>query len=347
MTTAYDSALAEMAKTPKRWLVTGAAGFIGGHIVETLLNHGQTVRGMDNFVTGHQHNLDDIQSRVSEDAWAKFSFMNADVSRVEDCRQAVEGIDIVIHQAALGSVPRSIEDPIASNLANVDGTLNLLVAVREADIKRFVYASSSSVYGDDPDLPKVESKIGVQLSPYAVTKRVNELYARVFADSFGLEVLGLRYFNVFGARQDPKGAYAAVIPRWIDSLLNGDQCLIFGDGETSRDFCYIDNVVQANLLAGWTSNEAAFSQVYNIAYGDRTTLTELYGHIYDSLAELKGGLAVEKGANYQEFRAGDIRHSLANTTQARDLLGYEPKFSVAEGLARTVKAYVEQAEGRS
>jgi UDP-N-acetylglucosamine 4-epimerase len=344
MTTKYDSALAEMAKTPKRWLVTGAAGFIGGHIVETLLNHGQTVRGMDNFITGHQHNLDDIQSRVSAEAWGRFSFMNADVSIVDDCNRAVEDIDIVIHQAALGSVPRSIEDPISSNTANVDGFLNLLVAVREAGIKRFVYASSSSVYGDDPDLPKVESKIGVQLSPYAVTKRVNELYARVFADSFGIEVLGLRYFNVFGARQDPKGAYAAVIPRWVDSLLNGEQCLIFGDGETSRDFCYIDNVVQANLLAAWTKNEAAFSQVYNIAYGDRTTLTELYEHIYDSLAELKGGLSVPKKADYQDFRAGDIRHSLADTKQARELLGYEPKFSVGEGLALTVKAYLEQAD---
>jgi UDP-N-acetylglucosamine 4-epimerase len=330
------AALAQaLASGRRNWLVTGAAGFIGSNLVERLLALGQSVVGLDNFSTGHRANLEDVHSVVGDDLWRNFVFVEGDIRELDDCRQVAEGVDFVLHQAALGSVPRSIAEPILSNSSNVDGFLNMLVAARDAGVKRFVYAASSSTYGDHPGLPKVEDTIGRPLSPYAVTKYVNELYADVFARCYGLEVIGLRYFNVFGPRQDPKGAYAAVIPRWIEALLSGTACQINGDGETSRDFCYIDNTVQANLLAACTENPAAVNQVYNVAFGGRTSLNQLYGEIRDQLArslpELRG-----KEAHYSEFRAGDVRHSQADIGRAMTLLGYCPEFDVHRGLATTV-----------
>lgn len=324
------------------WLVTGAAGFIGSHLTQQLLMLGQNVVALDNFLTGHRSNLDDVRRQVGEAAAARLRFIEGDIRSPEDCRQAVQGVDFVLHQAALGSVPRSLEEPLLTNAVNVDGFLNMLIAARDAGVKRFVYAASSSTYGDHPDLPKVEDVIGKPLSPYAVTKYVDELYGDVFSQAYGLEVIGLRYFNVFGPRQDPDGAYAAVIPRWFNDCLQGRPCQINGDGETSRDFCYIDNVVLANLLAATTDNPDAVNQVYNVALGARTTLNELYDHIRTLVSEMRPELDLPDPV-YGEFRAGDVRHSQADIDKARRLLGYEPECDVATGLAHTAEWFGSQA----
>ena len=328
-----------LSRTPKTWLITGVAGFIGSNLLEALLKLNQTVVGLDNFATGYQHNLDEVEGLVSPEQWKRFSFIEGDIRALETCRKACTGVDFVLHQAALGSVPRSIEDPILTNGSNISGFLNMLVAARDAAVRRFVYAASSSTYGDHPDLPKREHQIGKPLSPYAVTKWVNEIYADVFARAYGFKSIGLRYFNVFGPRQDPNGAYAAVIPKWFAALLDGGQVYINGDGETSRDFCFIDNCVQANILAAATENQEALGEVYNVACGESTTLNELF--------QLIKALVVEGGAEvrgvepeYRDFRPGDVRHSLADIGKARKLLGYEPRFSVREGLGRAAKWYM-------
>lgn len=335
----YQARCEDLSQTPKTWLVTGVAGFIGSNLLEKLLQLGQSVVGLDNFATGHQKNLDDVSEIVGEELWRNFTFYEADIRDLEACRKAVDGVDYVLHQAALGSVPRSLENPILTNQANVDGFLNMLVAAKDAEVKRFVYAASSSTYGDHPGLPKVEDRIGKPLSPYAVTKYVNELYADVFAKAYGMETIGLRYFNVFGPRQDPMGAYAAVIPRWFQNILTGVPCLINGDGETSRDFCYIDNTVQANILAATADHIDAKNQVYNVAYGERTTLNQLFAEIRRLVAIEHPAMAeVEPG--YQDFRAGDVRHSLADISKAETLLGYKPSHGPAEGLAAAAQWYM-------
>jgi UDP-N-acetylglucosamine 4-epimerase len=335
---AYETLKTQLQAKRHTWLITGAAGFIGSNLLEALLQLNQKVVGLDNFTTGHQRNLDEVQSIVTPAQWQNFSFMQADICNLTSCEKACTGVDYVLHQAALGSVPRSVENPITTNASNVTGFLNMLVAARNAKAKRFVYAASSSTYGDHPSLPKVEDQIGKPLSPYAVTKYVNELYADVFGKTYGLQSIGLRYFNVFGPRQDPEGAYAAVIPRWIARMIKGEPVYINGDGETSRDFCYIANVVQANLLAASTPNTEAVNQVYNIAVGDRTTLNELYAqlkqNLINSYPHLKDAQAV-----YREFRAGDVRHSLASIDKARDMLGYEPTQRMVQGVALAMTWY--------
>ena len=336
---AYERALRELAARPRRWLVTGAAGFIGSHLAETLLRLGQQVVGLDNFATGFKHNLDDVRSTAGEEAWQRFRFIEGDISDLDACRRACSEIDLVLHQAALGSVPRSIADPLATNAANVTGFVNMLTAARDAGVVRFVYAASSSTYGDDPRLPKQEDQIGRPLSPYAVTKYVNELYAEVFARCYGLQSIGLRYFNVFGSRQDPEGAYAAVVPRWIRALLRGDQVTIYGDGETSRDFCYIANAVQANVVAALTERPEALNQIYNVAVGDRTTLNELF-HMVRSLATATHPAAAKISPTYADFRSGDVRHSQADIDKARRHLEYRPTHSVLEGLRECLPWYV-------
>ncbi|ELV8715339.1 NAD-dependent epimerase/dehydratase family protein, partial [Vibrio vulnificus] len=283
--TKYEKIQQELVESPKTWLVTGVAGFIGSNLLEKLLKLDQTVVGLDNFATGHQHNLDEVQSLVTAEQWGRFRFIEGDIRDYASCEQAVIGVDYVLHQAALGSVPRSIADPLTTNAANITGFLNMLQAAKEAQVKSFTYAASSSTYGDHPALPKVEENIGNPLSPYAVTKYVNELYAGVYARTYGFKTVGLRYFNVFGRRQDPNGAYAAVIPKWFAAMINGEDVFINGDGETSRDFCYIDNVVQMNLLAA-TANEDVKDNIYNVAVGERTSLNELYQLIKLSLEEV-------------------------------------------------------------
>lgn len=337
--TTYENLKVTLINQQSTWLVTGVAGFIGSNLIEALLKLNQRVVGLDNFSTGYQRNLDEVQSLVSADQWGNFQFIQGDICEVSTCRQACEGADYVLHQAALGSVPRSIEDPVTTNQNNIDGFLNMLVAARDAKVKRFVYAASSATYGDHPGLPKVEDKIGKPLSPYAVTKLVNELYAEVFGRAYGLETIGLRYFNIFGHRQDPEGAYAAVIPKWISSMLLNEPVYINGDGETSRDFCYIDNTIQANLLAATTKNEEAVNQVYNVAAGDRTSLNQLYCKLYDNLVRQFPHLK-NKQPIYREFRAGDVQHSLADIRKARDLLGYEPSHRITEGLKAAMDWYI-------
>lgn len=332
-TSAYEALKIKLVRRPLRWLVTGAAGFIGSHLVERLLTLGQDVVGLDNFATGFPANLEAVRVTVGEQNWCRFSFMEADICDPDACREAAKGTHYVLHQAALGSVPRSIADPLLSNRANVEGFLNVLVAARDAGVKRFVYAASSSTYGDHPGMPKVEDIIGKPLSPYAVTKYVNELYADVFSRSYGLDSIGLRYFNVFGPRQDPQGAYAAVIPRWFEQLCQGLVPQINGDGETSRDFCFIDNTVQANLLAATSESSEACNRVYNVAIGERTTLNELFYSIRSLLSEVVGVEKIEPA--YAAFRAGDVRHSQADISRARDLLGYDPTHTVDQGLAVT------------
>ena len=327
----YEVVLARLRETPKRWLVTGAAGFIGSNLVETLLANGQIVTGLDNFITGHAANLEMIHSTVGDAAWERFTFVRGDIRDLSTCMETCAGIDYVLHQAALGSVPRSLENPLLTNQCNVTGFLNMLVASRDAKVASFVYAASSSTYGDEPTLPKVEDRIGNPLSPYAVTKFVNEQYANVFYSAYGLRSIGLRYFNIFGKRQDPQGAYAAVIPLWFKSLLMNEPVYINGDGDTSRDFCYIDNCVQANILAATAEKDEAFGQVYNVAKSMRTSLTELYELIRAEVTRFNPAAASAK-AEYREFRAGDVRHSLADITKARTMLGYEPQFDVREGL---------------
>lgn len=336
-----DTILKDTLKKQQRtWLITGVAGFIGSNLLEALLLCGQKVVGLDNFSTGKQKNLDAVQSTVGPEVWSCFRFHKGDIRGLDDCRAACKGVDFVLHQAALGSVPRSIEDPILTNQSNIDGFLNMLVAARDAEVKRFVYAASSSTYGDHPALPKVEDQIGRPLSPYAVTKYVNELYADVFARTYGMESIGLRYFNVFGKRQDPEGAYAAVIPKWMGQLLRKEAPVVNGDGETSRDFCYIDNVVQANCLSALSTESSAVNRVYNIAFGERTSLNELFASIRAgvaaSLPEVK---AIEP--HYGPERAGDVRHSLADISLARKYLGYAPEVDVKKGMEMTVKWYVE------
>ena len=317
-----------------RWLVTGAAGFIGSHLVERLLQLEQDVVGLDNFATGSRANIEQVQASVGEQKWRRFTFIEADICDLNACNEAVRGADYVLHQAALGSVPRSVADPLLSNRANVDGFLNMLVASRDANVKRFIYAASSSTYGDHPGLPKVEDVIGKPLSPYAVTKYVNELYADVFARTYGMDCIGLRYFNVFGPRQDPQGAYAAVIPRWFETLCQGNSPQINGDGETSRDFCYIDNTVQANLLAATSSHPDAGNRVYNVAVGGRTSLNELFHSIRALLSRTHADV-LQIEPVYAGFREGDVRHSQADISRACELLGYQPKYSVDQGLAVT------------
>jgi UDP-N-acetylglucosamine 4-epimerase len=340
---AYGALQEQLVQSPSRWVVSGAAGFIGSHLVETLLTLGQSVVGLDNFATGHQSNLDDVRGIVGPTNWEKFEFVEADICDASACASVVQGADYILHQAALGSVPRSIEDPSRTNQANIDGFLNMLIAARDAGVKRFVYAASSSTYGDHPDLPKVEDRIGSPLSPYAVTKLVNELYAEVFARTYGMESIGLRYFNVFGPRQDPQGAYAAVIPRWFDTLSRGAAPQINGDGETSRDFCYIHNTVQANLLAATSKEPAAVNQVYNVAVGGRTSLNELFQNIRELLAVKQSSVASIEPA-YADYRAGDVRHSQADITKAKTLLGYEPAYDVASGLELTSRWFLEKNE---
>lgn len=340
----YQETLASLREAPRSWLVTGAAGFIGSNLVERLLREGQQVVGLDNFSTGYEHNLQDVRAQVGEEAWGRFRFIEGDIAELAACQEACAGVDYVLHQAALGSVPRSLADPIATNVANVTGFLNMLVASRDAGAKRFVYAASSSTYGDHPALPKVEDKIGNPLSPYAVTKYVNELYASVFTRAYGMETVGLRYFNVFGRRQDPSGAYAAVIPHWIGKLLGGERCVINGDGETSRDFCFVDNAVQANILAATADGSAASGDVYNVAVGDRTTLNELYTLIRDGLAAYRPEIGGVEPL-YRDFRKGDVRHSQADVNKARTRLGYEPSHPLAAGLAEALPWYVHSATG--
>ncbi len=333
---AYQQLLQRLPGETRTWLITGVAGFIGSNLLETLLKLDQRVVGLDNFATGHRHNLAEVQDLVTPEQWARFRFVEGDVRELDDCRAAMRwderhGVDHVLHQAALGSVPRSIADPIATNAANVTGFLNMLIAARDAQVKSFTYAASSSTYGDHPGLPKVEDTIGKPLSPYAVTKYVNELYADVFARTYGFQTIGLRYFNVFGPRQDPNGAYAAVIPKWTASLLQGEPVYINGDGETSRDFCFIANAVQANLLAATTESPEALNQVYNVAVGDRTTLNDLFRYIRDGLAQHKPELA-QTQATYRDFRTGDVRHSLADVSKAARLLDYMPSHTLSRGL---------------
>jgi UDP-N-acetylglucosamine 4-epimerase len=321
------------------WLVTGAAGFIGSNLVEALLKLNQRVTGLDNFATGHQHNLDQVRELVGEAAWSNFTFHQADIRSPEDCARACEGVDFVLHQAALGSVPRSIANPQLTNETNISGFLNMLVAARDARVKRFVYAASSSTYGDHPDLPKIEDRIGKPLSPYAVTKYVNELYADVFGRTYGFESIGLRYFNVFGPRQDPNGAYAAVIPKWVMALIRNEELCINGDGETSRDFCYIDNVVQINLLAAMAGSEAA-NQVYNVALNDRTSLNQLHAMMCELLAPRFPHVATHK-PTHVDFRKGDVRHSQADIGKATAMLGYAPTHRIGEGLKEAMEWYVQ------
>ncbi len=336
--TAYTQLQTRLQAETNTWLITGVAGFIGSNLLETLLKLNQRVVGLDNFATGHQRNLDEVQTLVTPTQWANFSFINGDIRNLMDCQKAVTGVDYVLHQAALGSVPRSVADPITTNATNISGFLNMLVAARDAKVKRFVYAASSSTYGDHPALPKVEDIIGKPLSPYAVTKYVNELYAEVFGKTYGLQSVGLRYFNVFGPRQDPNGAYAAVIPKWISSMIKSEPIYINGDGETSRDFCFVKNAVQANLLAATVQTPEAVNQVYNVAVGDRTTLNELFALIRDNLAVY--GISADIKPVYRDFRAGDVRHSLAYIGKTANFLGYSPTERLNQGLSLGIPAHI-------
>jgi len=337
----YEEIKIQLQASPKNWLVTGVAGFIGSNLLETLLLLNQKVIGLDNFATGHQYNLDEVQGLVSEAQWQNFSFVEGDIRDYSDCEKALsyEGqkVDYVLHQAALGSVPRSIAAPILTNSANITGYLNMLTAAKEADVSSFTYAASSSTYGDHPALPKVEENIGNPLSPYAVTKYVNELYANVFAKTYNFKAIGLRYFNVFGKRQDPNGAYAAVIPKWTATMINNEELFINGDGETSRDFCFIENTVQMNILAATAPDEAK-DEVYNVAVGDRTTLNDLFGAIKNALVKNDVDVSIEP--SYRDFRAGDVRHSQADISKAKNALGYSPEYKISQGIDQVMPWYV-------
>jgi len=357
MTTAYDILQRNLALQPKTWLITGVAGFIGSNLLETLLKLNQRVVGLDNFATGFQKNLDEVQTLVTAAQWSNFHFIEGDIRNLPDCQRAMswpplplgEGrgeatpVDYVLHQAALGSVPRSLADPITTNSANITGFLNMLVAARDAQVKTFTYAASSSTYGDHPALPKVEHTIGKPLSPYAVTKYVNELYAETFARCYGFNTIGLRYFNVFGPRQNPNGAYAAVIPKWTAAMIQGEDVFINGDGETSRDFCFIANAVEANLLAATTTDPEARNQVYNVALGDRTTLNQLFHALQVALNS--NGVVYGKPPRYRDFRAGDVRHSQADIGKAQTLLGYVPQYRIQAGIDQAMPWYVKKAQG--
>jgi UDP-N-acetylglucosamine 4-epimerase len=339
MPTRYESAKEKLRAKPSAWLVTGAAGFIGSNLAQKLLSLGQNVVGLDNFLTGKRQNLDEMLKQVGPNAAARFRFIEGDIADLQTCKAACSGVDYVMHQAALPSVPRSINDPLATHRANVDGFMNMIVAARDAKVRRFVYASSSSVYGDSPVLPRVEAQVGRQLSPYAVSKYCGELYANVFANCFGIQTIGLRYFNVFGPRQDPLSPYGGVIPKWISSLLSGTPCILNGDGKTSRDFCYVDNVMQANLLAVTADSPEAINQIYNIGYGSAISLNQLFELIRDGLAASRPGVANAR-PELRPFRAGDIAHSIADISKARRLLGYEPEYSLQRGLAEALPWYI-------
>ncbi len=345
--TRYEELQEHLRSNQYTWLVTGVAGFVGSNLLENLLVLNQKVIGLDNFETGFQHNIDqaleDAREKLEVDGKellaSSFQLINGDIRVLEDCQQACKGVDYVLHEAALGSVPRSIENPIHTNKANIDGFLNMLVSAKDAEVKRFVYAASSSTYGDHPGLPKVEDRIGKPLSPYSVTKVVNELYADVFAKTYGFKTIGLRYFNIFGKRQNPNGAYAAVIPKWVSSIINNEDVFINGDGETSRDFCYIDNTIQMNFLAALVENDDATNQVYNVALGDRTSLNTLYQMVEERLIQRIDGLT-KKPPIYRDFRAGDVMHSLADISKAKTLLGYQPTHKISEGLDEAMDWYV-------
>ena len=337
MTSRYEQVQTDLRAKPRKWLVTGCAGFIGSNLTETLLRLNQTVVGLDNFATGYQHNLDEIQTSVDAEQWSRFTFIEGDIRQLEVCARAAAGVDFILHQAALGSVPRSIADPVTTNDVNISGFLNMLVAARDAKVATFVFAASSSTYGDHPALPKVEDQIGKPLSPYAVTKYVNELYADVFARTYGLNSVGLRYFNVFGKRQDPDGAYAAVIPKWIAAMIRGEDVLINGDGETSRDFCFVENAVQANILAAMASVEGK-NQIYNVAVNARTSLNVLFELLATTLG--KRQIKYLKSPVYRDFRAGDVRHSQADVSKANELLGYVPTHTISQGLDVAMPWYV-------
>jgi UDP-N-acetylglucosamine 4-epimerase len=339
----YEITQQSLLSEPRKWLITGVAGFIGSNLLEALLKLNQQVVGLDNFLTGHMRNLEEVKLLVTTGQWSNFTFVEGDIRDLATCRKACDSVGYVLHQAALGSVPRSIENPIPTNENNLVGFLNMIVAAKDAEVKRFVYASSSSVYGDHPDAPQIEDKVGRPLSPYAVTKKVNEIYANVFARVYNFASIGLRYFNVFGPRQDPNGPYAAAIPRWFAALREGKKVYIYGDGETSRDFCFVENVVQANILAACIDNENALNQVFNIAYGERTTLNELFEIIREIVARSSSHASQAKPA-YGDFRPGDIRHSLADISKAKTLLGYEPQYSVRDGLERTGRWYIDRRD---
>ncbi len=341
----YNYIKEQLLKNQKTWLITGVAGFIGSNLAEALLKLNQKVIGLDNFSTGYQHNLDQIKESIRDEQWENFNFQEGDITNFETCQNITKNVDIVLHQAALGSVPRSIDNPILTNHNNVTGFLNMLTASKDNGVQRFVYASSSSVYGDSQELPKVEEHTGNLLSPYAVTKYVNELYMGVFQKCYGMESIGLRYFNVFGKRQDPNGAYAAVMPKWISQILNGEDVFINGDGETSRDFTYIDNVVQANILAATTTNKKAFGEAFNTAIGGRETLNNLYQAIVKEIKENLPELEI-KAPIYRDFRAGDIRHSNANIDKMKELLGYEPTHTLESGLKESIEWYIQDIKGR-
>lgn len=336
----YEQIKAELLNSPKTWLITGVAGFIGSNLLEHLLKLNQKVVGLDNFATGHQHNLDEVQGLVTAEQWQGFNFIEGDIRNYQDCESAIANngntVDYVLHQAALGSVPRSIADPLTTNAANITGFINMLQAAKEANVKSFTYAASSSTYGDHPALPKVEENIGNPLSPYAVTKYVNELYAGVYAKTYGFKTIGLRYFNVFGQRQEPNGAYAAVIPKWTAAMIQGEEVFINGDGETSRDFCFIENTVQMNILAATAPDEAK-DNVYNVAVGDRTTLNDLYKSIQSALKEC--GIEATQEPTYRDFRAGDVRHSQADVSKAVNNLGYAPEFRILQGISKAMPWY--------
>lgn len=345
--TSYEKLQKYLIDNQSLWLITGVAGFIGSNLLEKLLMLNQKVIGLDNFETGYEANIDqailDANNATGKDLSNNFKLLKGDIKNSIDCIKACNGVDYVLHQAAIGSVPRSIEDPIETNKANIDGFLNMLVASRDAKVKRFVYAASSSSYGDNQDLPKTEEIIGDPLSPYAVTKYVNELYASVFAKNYNFKTIGLRYFNIFGKRQDPDGAYAAVIPKWVNAILNNEDIYINGDGETSRDFCYVDNTVQMNLLAATTQNDKATDQVYNVALNDRTSLNELHNMIQKMLIERVGGLK-KKNAIYRDFRAGDVRHSQASIDKAKKLLDYQPNYKIIDGMDKAIDWYISNSK---
>ncbi len=337
----YQDLIINLKAYPHTWLVSGCAGFIGSNLLETLLRLDQRVVGLDNFSTGFQANLDEVRTLVTEDQWKRFRFVEGDICDLATCREAMyiegEPVDHVLHQAALGSVPRSIADPIATNAANITGQLTMLVAAKDAGVKSFVYAASSSTYGDHPALPKIEERIGKPLSPYAVTKVVNEMYADVFAGTYGFKATGLRYFNVFGKRQNPNGAYAAVIPKWAGAMMTGDTLFINGDGETSRDFCYVENAVQANLLAAVAKSKGQ-GGVYNVAVGGRTTLNQLFTYLVEVLSS--HGVSYDKSPVHGDFRPGDVRHSQADITKSQRLLGYNPTYAIFDGIMEAMPWYI-------
>jgi UDP-N-acetylglucosamine 4-epimerase len=340
--THYNQIKNQLIQSPKTWLITGVAGFIGSNLLETLLLLNQKIIGLDNFSTGYQHNLDEVKATVSLSQWKNFHFIKGDICDFKTCEKSLYDdqipVDYVLHQAALGSVPRSISDPIMTNLANITGFLNMLTAAKNANVQSFTYAASSSTYGDHPALPKIEKNIGQPLSPYAVTKYVNELYANVFAKTYGFKSIGLRYFNVFGKRQDPDGAYAAVIPKWTSSMIKNETVFINGDGETSRDFCFIENTVQMNILAATAANDAK-DHVYNVAVGDRTSLNDLFLAIKGAL--IHNRLTIPLEPTYRDFRAGDIRHSQADISKAKRALNYQPEFVIEEGIQQAMPWYIE------